>query len=198
MVCDGGKFLMRRRKTHGTQKINELLYENRMQFSGGFNWAGEFDSTLVAETLTQDGYCQSYNVIDANYVFRNDTVDPKFINEYQKTKDYNFAPVFWSASSGYNLNNRNYPFRAFDGKSTKFTTSPEIPLKKVKKIDNFCRPKQIYTRILLSHPAEVPDGTNEYLVIPINKSAIISLKPNIIKTADSLKAYDPSVQEISK
>jgi hypothetical protein len=78
---------------------------------------------------------------------------------------------FWSMEEGYTPNKiENYPLRAYDSG----------------KINGF----NFY--VVLHHPAEVYSSKN-FFTVPFNKSVTFTVTPQITKTSESLRNYEPSV-----
>jgi hypothetical protein len=61
-----------------------------------------------------------------------------------------------------------------------------------KEIDKHCRYSPEYIRIALHHPAEVALKAS-FIIMPFHKSISMMVKPEITKTSDSLKSFDPEV-----
>jgi hypothetical protein len=151
-------------------------------------------SPRLLRLLTDDGFCKTFNAIDANFIFRNDTVDSKFIEEYQSEmeKEGN-DPVLWSMEEGYQQGINNYPYRSFDENADSLHVKVELNGKSLKRLQTFCNKNPRSFKLIFNHPAEVPRVSSNRLLIPFNRSVVILLNPKITKTSDSLKSYDPSV-----
>jgi hypothetical protein len=151
--------------------------------------------TYYAHTLTQEGICKSYNVLNANLIFRNETVDPEFLAQYQ-SKESGTNPHFWSIEEGYVPDKiDNYPLRAYDnGQNSGFTihVKDSIEDEIIQNMDTTCRRNPTNLKIALHHPAEVVDS-KKFVDVPFNKSMKYFVKPKISKISENLKSYDPSV-----
>ncbi len=146
----------------------------------------------TSTTLMEDGICTTFNQIDANLIFRNDTVDPKFIKEFQIAKN-DIDPKFWNFEEGFTQGEINsYPVRAIDiGIDSGFGVDlailePYFPL-----LETTCRRNPKSTKIYLHHPVDV--YAKNFLSVPFNKSATILVKPEMSKTSGDLRKYDPSM-----
>jgi hypothetical protein len=84
--------------------------------------------TFYSNTLTEQGMCRTINPINAELIFREDTVDPKFLTQYQ-FESYGIDLKFWSMDEGYAESEiENYPLRAYDsGKTNGFNLYVKIP-----------------------------------------------------------------------
>jgi hypothetical protein len=149
--------------------------------------------TFYSNTLTEEGVCRTINPITANEIFRQYTVDPVFLTLYQG-ESHDIDQKFWSMEEGYTRNKiENYPLRVYDsGKSNGFNLYVKIPKNTLKVIDTTCRRNPLGMKIALHHPAEVL-SSKKFYTVPYNKSVTFTVKPQITKTSDDLKKYDPSV-----
>jgi hypothetical protein len=149
--------------------------------------------TYFANTLTKEGICKTFNPVEAQIIFRNDTVDPAFFNQYQFNA-FGIKPQYWSMDEGYTPGKiDNYPYRVFDigqnnGLNIYVKSSNDI----LQNFDSVCHTNPQNLKIAIHHPAEIPDPTS-FFQIPFNKSATYFIKPVITKTSESLSDYDPFV-----
>jgi hypothetical protein len=191
MLCEENFVEIRHKKPCGELAVYQLLKENGFNYNKNFEWRSQEDLRTTV-TLTEDGFCETFNAIDANLIFRNDTVDPKFIEEYQE-KHGDIRPVFWSMEEGYTSNNDNYPYRVFDSKSKALKFRPSIPQKKFyRDIEQGCNGISENFKIIVSHPAEVPRTTTN-IMAPFNKSVVVLVNPKVTRTSENLKSVDPNV-----
>jgi hypothetical protein len=148
---------------------------------------------FFANTLTEEGVCRTINPINAKLIFRNDSVDPVFFTQYQ-FGSYGIDPHFWSMEEGYTQNKiDNYPVRVYDsGKTNGFNLYVKIPETTLENMDKTCRKNPLAVKIALHHPAEVL-SSKYFFTVPFNKSVTFTVEPQITKTSDDLKQYDPSV-----
>ncbi len=149
--------------------------------------------TFYSNTLTEEGVCRTINPINAKEIFRQVTVDPKFLAEYQ-FESYDIDPQFWSMEEGYTQNKiDNYPLRVYGkGKMGIFNFYVKIPKVTQENMDTTCRQNPLGVKIALHHPAEVLSST-DFFTVPYNKSATFTVKPQITKTSGDLRKYDASV-----
>jgi hypothetical protein len=150
----------------------------------------------------EDGKCMTFNPISAKLIFRNDTVDPMFLDRFQQSrfrKGSSKDPQSWSIETGYTPNRMQYyPLKSLrKGMEAglrvelEFFTNTNDDLM-VKSVDPPCRKEPLNIKIALHHPAEVALKSS-FISVPFNKSVSMMVKPKITKTSDSLKSYDPEV-----
>jgi hypothetical protein len=148
---------------------------------------------FYSNTLTEEGVCRTINPINAKLIFRQESVDSKFLTEYQ-FESHSIDPHFWSMEEGYTKNKiDNYPLRVYDkGKTNGFNLYVKIPGSTLENVDKICRKNPLGVKIALHHPAEVL-SSKDFFTVPFNKSVTFTVEPRITKTSDDLKQYDPSV-----
>jgi hypothetical protein len=148
---------------------------------------------FFANTLTEEGVCRTINPINAKLFFRQESVDSKFLTQYQ-FESHGINPQFWSLDEGYTQNKiDNYPLRTYDsGKINGFNLYVKIPETTLENMDKTCRKSPLDVKIALHHPAEVL-SSKHFFIVPFNKSVTFTVEPQITKTSDDLKKYDPSV-----
>lgn len=174
--------------------VGDFLLKSTILSMSGYFSTSTTTNDYYAVTLTEDGLCMTYNPIDANFIFRNETVDPKFINEYQLVSN-GIDPQFWSMDEGYDSSRiefDNYPIRVFDNdEDNGYTIYVRATNGLLENIDPVCRKNPTNIHIALHHPAEVV--SKRFYLIPFNKSVSFAVKPQITKTSEGLKLYEPSV-----
>jgi hypothetical protein len=191
MICDDNFVQIRHEKPYGDLTVYQVLKEEGFRYNKNFEWRSQEDLRTTV-TFTEDGFCETFNAIDANLIFRNDTVDPKFIEEYQE-RNGDINPAFWSMEEGYTSNTDNYPYRVFDGKNNALKFCPSISRKKFyTDIQQGCNGISENFKIIVSHPAEVPRITIDDMA-PFDKSVVVLIKPQVTRTSDSLKSVDPKM-----
>jgi hypothetical protein len=191
MLCEEKFIFIRHRKPFGNLTAYQLLKENRFKYNKNFKWRNQEDLRTTV-SLTENGFCETFNAIDANLIFRNGTVDPEFIEEYQE-KHGDINPAFWSMEEGYTSNTDNYPYRVFDGKNNALKFRPSIKREKFyRDLGQGCNGISQNFKIIVSHPAEVPRITIDDMA-PFNKSVVVLIKPIVTSASESLKSVDPNV-----
>jgi hypothetical protein len=151
-------------------------------------------SYFSSKMLTADGLCVTFNSISADLIFRNDTVDPDFLNQYQfrlESRDL-IKPKYWNMEDGYEPNKiNNYPVRSVNYGSI-YGLFMHIKIKEdsAGDIDIVCRDNSMSLKVYVHHPAEVP--SMDFFLVPLNKSANFLIKPQITWTSKNLVSYDPA------
>jgi hypothetical protein len=142
---------------------------------------GSHDFQNDARILTENGYCQTFNTIDAKLIFRNDTIRHELFSLYQIKFLYQNQPQQWDFDEGYTPNTiENYPLRSFaNGINSSYTAFLKIP-KILKNFESICRKKSKNVRIILHHPAEIPDTLTNYYMVPFHKEVSIAIQPKIL------------------
>lgn len=174
--------------------VGEFLSKRALLLMNGLWCTFDTSGYYAAVTLTEDGICMTFNPISAGLFFRNETVDPKFLAEYHLAT-WSIEPRFWTMDEGYDSSRiefDNYPLRVFDkNKDNGYTIYISAAEGVIQNVDPVCRRNPMNIKIALHHPAEVI--TKKFYLIPFNKSVTFLVKPQIKKTSEGLRLYDPSV-----
>lgn len=174
--------------------IGTILRNKSILSMSGYWSTSNTTNGHYAVTLTEEGICMTYNSINANLIFRNETVDPKFLAEYQLISS-TIEPRFWSMGQGYDSNRLeldNYPLRMYDmEKENGYTIFVNTKKDVLTNVDTFCLENPMNIKIALHHPAEVI--SRDFFVIPFNESGNLLVKPQITKASEGLKYYDSKV-----
>jgi amiloride-sensitive sodium channel len=159
-----------------------------------YDWCNIETNYFYSITLTEDGLCMTFNPVRATSIFRNDTVDPAFIKQYE-SKKFGVDPKNWDMENGYTLKKlKNHPLRSLDkGKENGFRYYLKVLETYLDNIDKACRKDPQSMKIAVHHPAEVASNKNSFITVPFNKSFTFLLRPSVTKTSESLKSYDPAV-----
>jgi hypothetical protein len=153
-------------------------------------WQGSWTTRYYSILLMENGLCKTFNHISANLIFRNDTVNPKFLKQFRSGASKT-EPQSWSIETGYTSDGTHfYPLKSLNSgaKSGFVATIKNIN----KEIDKHCRHHPEFIEIALHHPAEVALKAS-FLRMPFHKSISMMVKPEITKTFDSLRSYHPEV-----
>jgi hypothetical protein len=157
-----------------------------------YHWCNIETDFYYSNTLTEYGLCMTYNPISANLIFRNDTVDPVFIEQYE-SRTFGTDPISWDMENGYTLKKmKSYPLRALD-KGSQNGLRFEFKRTDLENIDTVCRKDPQSIKIAVHHPAEVVSNKNSFVTVPFNKSFTFLVRPSITKSSESLRSYDPAV-----
>jgi hypothetical protein len=181
--------------------VDLFKFVNKNKFYVEFygSWCNSILHDFNSRVLMEDGICMTFNQISANLIFRNDTVDPKFLRQFRPVYGASkMEPQSWSIETGYSSDDTLfYPLKSLlsgpqSGFAIKIFTEGGS-LKDAKgNIDKQCRSNPEFIKIALHHPAEVALKSS-FISVPFGKSISMMVKPEITKTSDSLKSYDPEV-----
>ncbi len=158
-------------------------------------WRNSQTEDFYSMAVMEDGMCMTFNQISANSIFRNDTVDPKFLRQF-RSDSANLEPQSWSIGTAYSSDGIHfYPLKSLNsGAESGFAV--ELTAKHLKDLeestDRQCRSNPDFIKIALHHPAEVALKTS-FIKMPFRKSVSMMVKPKITKTSDSLKSYQPEM-----
>jgi hypothetical protein len=184
---------LKHKKPYKKLDMLKILNDNGIKLSEYLKWKKMLNPRDL-RILTDDGRCETFNAIDANLIFRNDTVDPKFIKDYQtEKKEEGNDPVLWNMEEGYQPGISNYPYRSFQCNDNGLQLKLAIFKDRLESLQTFCNKNPRNFKLIFNHPAEVPRVASNRLLIPFNRSVVILITPKITKTSNSLRSYDPSV-----
>jgi hypothetical protein len=162
-------------------------------------WRNSKFTPFISRVFMQDGYCTTFNSIRARYIFRNDSVDPSFLDNFEgKTSPKALSkmePKEWNIETGYTPNKMQYyPLKSLRKglKNGLRVTIKTFAFKDNSEIDETCRKDPESIKIALHHPAEVA-LQNNFITVPFNQTVQLMIRPKITKSSDSLKSYDPEV-----
>jgi hypothetical protein len=174
----------------------EFVDKNKF-FVDFFNsWRDSSTDDFYSKVLMEDGMCMTFNQISANSIFRNGTVDPKFLRQFKQVSA-NMEPQSWSIETGYTSDGTHfYPLRALNsGPQSGFAVevvATQLLRDEQGNVDKQCRSNPEFIKISLHHPGEVALKSS-FISMPFYKIVSIMVKPKITSTSDSLKSYDPEV-----
>jgi hypothetical protein len=174
--------------------IVEFVQIWMLSFKTSTYWCNIETNFYYSTTLTEYGACFTFNPVRANSIFRNDTVDPAFIKQYE-TINYGTDPTNWDMENGYTLKTmKNYPLRALEnGEQNGLKLYRKVYNYELDDIDTVCRKDPQSIKIAVHHPAEVVSKKHNFVTVPFNKSLTFLLRPSITKSSESLRSYDPAV-----
>jgi hypothetical protein len=157
------------------------------------DWRGSTGNQYSISVLMEDERCRTFNPINAHLIFRNDTVDPIFLDQFRQLPS-EMRPELWSIETGYTSNGMPYyPLKSLrKGIEGGFKVNVGSFIHLFRDIDIRCRKDPRNIKIALHHPAEVALQSS-FISVPFNKSVSMMVKPKITTTSDSLRHYDPEV-----
>ncbi|CRK87601.1 CLUMA_CG001397, isoform A [Clunio marinus] len=137
------------------------------------------------EILTEEGFCYTFNILDASELFKEDVLADDF--KYQK---HNISSDEWTLEDGYStFSPTTYPRRVLGSGSR---AGLNIVLKLTEPdLDYICRGPVQGFKILLHTPGEIPRVSKQYFRVPLSQEVVVSVKPNMITTSEGLADYAP-------
>jgi amiloride-sensitive sodium channel len=180
--------------------IDSVGYANRLRSifvdtfdENSFNWKGYRGKNIYyfIETLTDVGYCNTFNLLEASEIFGKNILDP----EYLKLAEWNFnnnldrSSFYWDVINGYSKQSQNkvYPLRSLKSSSSQGFNLQMRMEKKHLRIE--CENGTQGYKLLLHHPADWPHFTNNFIQLSHNQKYKVIVKPEIIDTASTLESY---------
>ncbi len=157
-------------------------------------WDKNPSRQFQAAFFNEHGLCRTFNPINSNLIFRNDTVDPAFLNQYL-IQNSGTDPHFWDIETGYAPNRiKYYPIRTLDkGIENGFYAYLLVKEDMIHRIDPLCSKDSQITRIALHHPADATSNIKNFMSVPFNKSVTLFVDPKITTTSNDLRSYGSSV-----
>ncbi|XP_077285587.1 pickpocket protein 28-like isoform X2 [Arctopsyche grandis] len=143
-------------------------------------------SKIFSPVMTEEGLCFSFNMLDAEELFRKEMMH----KEYHYL-DHGRKSEGWTLDRGYpkNLPLDTYPVR---GTGSGAKAGLVILLRAYNyDLDYLCRGPVQGFKILLHSPTEVPRVSQQYFRVPLSQEVIAAIKPNMMTTSEGLKDYDP-------
>lgn len=175
------------------RKLNVPLLKNPDFY---FNWRGHHRSNLIyfSEILTDVGICLSFNHLSEADIFNVDALDPSFLDSLAVNGISNRSLSRYTIEKGYAdyFDCKSYPLRISDSAADlgfKFNLSfPE-------KILNVTCSGIRGFKVALHFPGEWPRIKQQFLEVPLNTKATITVKPQVIYTSKSLMSYKPEARQ---
>ncbi|KAJ8923402.1 hypothetical protein NQ315_001960 [Exocentrus adspersus] len=143
---------------------------------------------LFTPTLTEDGLCYTFNMLDRSEIFREKVAQYK---DYMKHGRYSEG---WTLEKGYppDAPKDTFPRRAMSAGSTAGLFLVITAYKQ--DLDYVCRgPVQGFKVIdvLLHHPSELPRVNRHYFRAPLNQEVVVSIAPDMMTTSPAIVEYEP-------
>jgi hypothetical protein len=194
-ICEESLVKELNHTSHSDAELNlaDFLYRKGFYMKHHSEWCNKYMYQYYSINCNENGFCFTFNLVNAHRIFRTETVDPAFLRQYE-LKSFNTMPQLWSMEDGYTKNSmKNYPLRSLErGMENGLKTSVITDKLSLKEISDLCRKSPQSIKITLHHPAEVLHE-NSFIEVPFNKSVSVVVKPKITRTSESLKSYDPKV-----
>ncbi|CAH2092886.1 unnamed protein product [Euphydryas editha] len=152
----------------------------------GIKWKGVlYDEPILSPILTEEGYCYTFNTIDADQLLRTENLNTDYTYLELSNKSQT-----WTLENGYPPNTplETYPHRGLGyGENAGLIL---LLLANKKNFDYLCSGPTQGFKILLHNPAEFPRLSQQYFRIPIAQDVVVAVKPKMMTTSEGLKPYD--------
>jgi hypothetical protein len=158
-----------------------------------FNWKGThgYNVFYFVKTLTDQGYCSSFNLLQASDIFNNDELDPNFVNSLEMSDDHNLnrSAKYWDPERGYLLEAtlKTYPLRSMEA-NVNLGFQLKLSMHK-EEMDLQCENGTQGYKILFHYPTHWPQFTRSFIQISHNTRYKMVIKPQITTTAPGLERY---------
>ncbi|XP_049771508.1 pickpocket protein 28-like [Schistocerca cancellata] len=143
-------------------------------------------SDLFKPLITEEGLCYSFNMLDAEDFFTEET-----IQRQEGNLQYGYPAHSWTLEDGYTADSGydTYPERALGAgaRNGMFVLLRAFSYD----LDYICRGPVQGFKVLLHNPAEVPRVSLQYLRAPLSQEVVVAVKPNMMTTSDGLRSYSP-------
>ncbi|KAL3273909.1 hypothetical protein HHI36_015336 [Cryptolaemus montrouzieri] len=150
-------------------------------------WASESDapcSKLFVRTLTEEGICYTFNILDRDELFT------KAVYLHKNFSNHGKSSEGWSLEKGYPENSRKNTFPRRAIRSGAGGGLSLLLYLYQQDLDYFCQGVQGF-KILLHHPATIPLVGTPYFRASLQQVTVVSMKPDLMTTSESLRGYDP-------
>ncbi|KAL3273911.1 hypothetical protein HHI36_015338, partial [Cryptolaemus montrouzieri] len=188
LVCDD--FLNREgNKTTSFSSIDFLVEAapsfEEMVWSCKWTLVNETCANFFVPTLTEDGICYTFNMLDRDELFTNAVYLHGNFSKHGRSSEG------WTLETGYPKNSPKdtFPRRAI---SSGAGAGLYLLLRLYQQdLDYVCRGPVQGFKILLHHPAAIPLVGTQYFRAPLNQEMVVSIKPDMMTTSEGLQGYDP-------
>ncbi|XP_039442692.1 pickpocket protein 28-like isoform X1 [Culex pipiens pallens] len=135
---------------------------------------------LFKTTLTEKGFCFTFNMIGNNELLRKEELDSRYAFNSETRESH------WDLDTGYRQGGV-FPFRVVAGD---YNEGLKVMLlaKKVD-MDYFCGDKFQGFRVLLHMPNEYPQLSSQFFRIPLNQELIVTVTPRVMSTDNHAMLY---------
>lgn len=141
----------------------------------------------LAETVTEDGICYTFNNLDQSDIFREENLH----TDYRYTEQRRPSATEWSLDTGY-LGNATWASHPERTPTSGILAGLRISLPfNLFDIDILCKSNSQGAKIVFHAPGDIPNLSKQYFRISPNQEMIMSVKPNMMITSEQLHAYDP-------
>ncbi|XP_018568328.1 pickpocket protein 28-like [Anoplophora glabripennis] len=140
---------------------------------------------LFTPSMTEDGLCFTFNVLDRSDIFR------KNVDLYKDYLEHGRSTEGWTLENGYPVGTPRdtFPRRAMSAGSS---AGLFLLIKAFKQdLDYICKGPVQGFKVLLHHPAEIPRVSSNYFRVPLNQEVVVSIAPDMMTTSEGLTEYEP-------
>lgn len=143
--------------------------------------------TFAHETITGEGICYSFNVLDRKDLYKRDMIRSLRFPRHNKRSNWT---VF-----GYDDETEAmaYPIRIL-GSGKKAGISIVLRMRR-KDIDYSCKDTAEGFRLTLHTPDETAMPASHFYRIPFDAETLIAIQPRVMSTSDNLKRYEPKKRQ---
>ncbi|KAF2903803.1 hypothetical protein ILUMI_02380, partial [Ignelater luminosus] len=155
-----------------------------------FSWAGQNLTNTVSDLfkpiITSAGICYTFNMLDRDEIFT-DEMDKEYYNTFGITHQ---PKSQWSIERGYD---KDADLNAFPLRTVVSGAAGGVDMILVTydaDLDYICGDALQGYKVILHHPARLPNPRQDYFRLGLNQDVAVSVKPNMMKTSKRLKNYD--------
>lgn len=140
------------------------------------------------EVRTDEGVCYTFNMLDHKALLK-DIVDDTLKYPKSDKKSTN-----WSLQGGYSTNDADlYPERAL---GSGFQAGLRVILVALKPdLDYNCKGPVQGFKLSLHSPTDIPRFSKQFYRIPLRREVLLSVTPDVVKTANGLQYYSPLTRQ---
>lgn len=161
-----------------------------------FNWKGYRRKKLnyFAEVLTDVGVCLSFNHLSETEIFKSKSLSAKFLREVSVNGPSDRSLLDYYLERGYSddFDCKSYPLRSLDSAAD---LGFQFNIEFLKETLNITCSGLRGFKVALHFPGEWPRIKQQFIEVPLNKKASITVKPQVIYTSKSLKSYKPGARQ---
>ncbi|KXJ70516.1 hypothetical protein RP20_CCG023314 [Aedes albopictus] len=149
-------------------------------------WKGQGIACLeyFKTTLTEKGFCYTFNSLANNDILRKEELDPRYNLNSEVRASH------WELDKGFRDTGINsFPHRIVSGG---YRNSLEATLIVNKSdLDYLCGDSFQGYKVMLHMPDEFPIVSHQYFRVPLDQELIVSVTPNVMATDDRVRSYPP-------
>ncbi|KAG5873242.1 hypothetical protein JTB14_009547 [Gonioctena quinquepunctata] len=172
------------------EDFHDFLKKSRTSFLEYCQYLGKIVecNDIFTPIVTEEGICYSYNILDKNDIFRENT---KFIfSEFHKTQ----PTKHWNVEEGYTDRDiETYPKRALrTGAKNSLVVELNV---KISDLEYECPSDESGYRVTLHSPYNIPNVPDYFFTVPLKQKVIGTIIPEVIKTSTDVKMFEASKRD---